>query len=79
MEVTLNGTKHTIPDDSTDVAMDKDGQLWAYNNEPMHNESLWFVEKPSHGALVGLYHAPKDFTKCCAKVFDGAVIDFKGM
>lgn len=76
MEITLNGNKHTIPDSSTHVAVDRDGECFWFTTEPAHEIVTWNFEWGDLGFMCDLA-PPADFTKCCAKVFDGAVIDFE--
>ena len=77
MKITLNGTKHTIPDGSTHVAADDDGYCYVYFHREYTTKSAWVIEIGYE--FLGILPPPEDFTKCCAKVFDGAVIDFEGM
>lgn len=79
MKITLNGTKHTIPDDSTHVAVDKNGEAYIYNlTLAIVAGIVWNIHDDPIRICV-MNPPPADFTKCCAKVFDGAVIDFEGM
>ena len=79
MEITLNGDKHTIPDASTHLAVDDNGECLVYVSEPRlsDDDAIWYASfLGGFGSHICKLAPPADFTKCCAKVFDGAVIDF---
>lgn len=84
MDITLNGAKYTIPDDSEYVAAEGFGHVFSYTSEPFLSSKFstekWdWDEYTTNLSFVCRIPPVADFTKCLAKVFDGAVIDFEGM
>ena len=78
MKITLNGTKYTISDGSTHVIVDADGGC-SFFTVGLKCSAAGFWRCDTARVYLTLLSSPVDATKCCAKVFDGAVIDFEGM
>ena len=78
MKIKLNGAGYTIPDDSEYVAVDVDGGCSVFTLKLSCSATGFWRCDTARDYLTLL--SPADFTtKCCAKVFDGAVIDFEVM
>lgn len=76
-----NGEDYSVPDDSTHVAVDADGEAYTYQLTLIHDDDTWSFDEhiKSGWERLAKLDPPTDFTKCIAKVYDGCVIDFRGL